>query len=122
MMKFIKSLTPTASSIRVREVRPFDEELTFRMFNGIQINEDLWISVQASYSHYCSPRRTFDDLSEYNSMEFALMDKNGFISVSSVLPDFHRLAEIEEYHDTVYGYVPVNLIEDLFEALNEVTK
>jgi hypothetical protein len=47
-------------------------------------------------------------------MEFALLWQDQFIRVQDAFPDFPRLAEIEEYYDTVYGYVPVDLIQDLF--------
>ncbi|HLI46870.1 MAG TPA: hypothetical protein VKU94_06740 [Geobacterales bacterium] len=50
-------------------------------------------------------------------MEFALIAENGdFIRVKDILPNFPKLEEIEEYWDTVYGYVPVNLIEELYQA------
>ncbi|PMC34550.1 hypothetical protein CJ195_22310 [Bacillus sp. UMB0899] len=119
-MTFINKLKPTNDSIKISQVMPFDENITFRIFKGIQVNDDLWISIQASYGHYCNPRKTLKDLSEYNSMEFALRDKEGnFLSVTDVLPNFPKLKEIEEYYeDTVYGYVPVNLIEDLVQVLS----
>ena len=118
-MNFIKKLIPTKDTTTLVGAIPFNEDTTFRMFNAIKINEDLWMSIQASYAHYCSPRKTLKDLSEYDSMEFALMDKEGnFVSVKDVLPNFPKFKEIEEYHETVYAYVPVNLIDELFEALN----
>ena len=120
-MEFIKDLKPTSSTLRVSNLLPFDEDTTFRMFEGFKLKDDLWLSVQASYGHYCSPRKTLLNLEDYRSMEFALMDKEGnFTSVSEILPDFPKLEEIEEYRDTVYAYVPVNLINELYKALKSL--
>lgn len=88
----------------------------YRGFKHIR-KGDVSLSIQASYAHYCTPRKTLRDLSEYTSMEFALIGESGeFIRVQEILPGFSKLEEIEEYWDTVYGYVPVNLIEELYQA------
>ncbi|MCP8969709.1 hypothetical protein [Ectobacillus ponti] len=91
----------------------------YRGFAGLQFG-DVTLSIQASQAHYCTPRKTLEDLTQYSRMEFALIREEEFISVRRILPDFPRLEEIEEFKDTVYAYVPVELIEELCEAL--VTK
>lgn len=117
-MEFLKLLYPTKDSETIAKVMSFNENTTFRMFNSIIVKESLWLSLQASYGHYCSPRKTLRDVAEYTSMEFALMDADrNFKSVTEVLPNFSRLKEIEEYESTVYGYVPVDLIQDLINEL-----
>jgi hypothetical protein len=116
-MEFIKNLKETNDSKAVGKIMPFDEDLTYRKFIGFQFG-NIWLSIQASYGHYCTPRKTLKDINEYTAMEFALMNKEGFISVSDALPNFTRLKEIEEYEDTVYGYVPVELIEELYQELS----
>lgn len=117
-MNFIKQLIPTEDTLTLANIMPFNEDLSFRMFNGIKIDDELWISIQASYGHYCLPRKTLQDINDYTAMEFALMDgKGGFLTVTDVLPSFSRIKEIEEHCDTVYSYVPVDLIDDLFKEL-----
>lgn len=114
-MDFIKVLEESNDSKAVKSLMPFDEDLTYRGFKHIR-KGDVSLSIQASYGHYCTPRKTLSDLNEYASMEFALLRNGEFITVSDILPNFPRLEEIEEYCDTVYGYVPVNLIEELYQA------
>ncbi|QJI52348.1 hypothetical protein [Psychrobacillus phage Perkons] len=119
-MEFINKLVEDESSVKFSKLRKFDEDFTFRSFRRIPINDLLGLSIQASYGHYCNPRKTIKDLSEYTRMEFALLDSKGeFVAVTDVLPSFSRLNEIEEYHDTVYGYVPVELIEELYQELTK---
>lgn len=63
------------------------------------------MSVQGSEGHYCSPRKTLD---YYISMEI------GFPSQKEDL-----IMEYTEQHeqptDTVYGWVPVGVIDDVIE-------
>ena len=89
-----------------------------RQFNPINVNDKYFISIQASYSHYCTPRATLP-LNEYEKMEIMLYRVNG----SSVTPD--SLSKFEDfeimksrYDDYgVYGYVPVETIQKLYEWL-----
>lgn len=116
--RFINDLMESEASIKSRKYPHFSINEAFRMFEGIELKEGIRISIQASYGHYCSPRETLYNLNEYSSMEFALMDNKGnFLTVTDILPAFKRLDEIEEYFDTVYGYVPVDLINDIYLEL-----
>jgi hypothetical protein len=64
------------------------------------------ISVQASWGHYCSPR--FDDVNEYKTVEL------GFPNMKDVL--IMAYAEEPDYPtETVYAYVPVELVNELIE-------
>jgi hypothetical protein len=119
-VEFINRLEETNDTKTIGKIMPFDEDTTFRMFKGIKINDDLWISIQSSYGHYCSPRKTLKNLEEYTGMEFALMTaERNFVGVKDVLPSFSRLFEIDDYFDgSVYAYVPVDLIDDLVKELN----
>lgn len=115
-MEFIKALEETDDSKTLKGIMPFDEDRTYRGFKHIR-KGDISLSIQASYGHYCTPRKTLRNLDDYMSMEFALIDASGdFIRVKEILPNFKRLNEIEEYWNTVYGYVPVDLIEELYQA------
>jgi hypothetical protein len=121
MCKFMKEL-------KERKIAGFEElhdySYKVRIFEPIRINSDLWLSIQASYGHYCRPEKTSDDLHEYTHWEIALFNKNDFLSVSSVMPDFQSLAEIELYFNgSVYPYIPMDLAEELFLALvNKLTE
>lgn len=115
-MEFLSQLEEDTYSKQKMYV-PFDEDFTYRGFNHIKIG-DLSLSIQASFGHYCTPRKTLKSASDYTSMEFALIKANGdFTTVSEILPNFSRLSEIEEYENTVYGFVPVELIEELYQEL-----
>jgi len=119
-LKFINDLVESKGSIKSRNYPHFTINTAFRMFNGFDLKDGIRMSIQASYGHYCSPRETLYDLNEYSSMEFALIDNKGeFLTVTDVLPTFKRLDEIEEYFNTVYGYVPVDLINDLYIELTK---
>jgi hypothetical protein len=121
-MRFINKLDETRASKKVNHAVPFSER-SYRHFKPLQITNELWLSVQAFYGAYCTPRKTLKNLGAYKTMEFALLNGNGdFITVKSVLPKFSRLEEIEEYEDEVYGYVPVELIEELYQALRDKAK
>lgn len=108
-MKFLNQLQED-------EYSKIGEDMTYRGFNHIHF-VDVSLSIQASFGHYCTPRKTLKNLNEYTTMEFALIKEGNFVKVSDVLPNFSRLNEIEEYENTVYGYVPVDLIEQLYREL-----
>jgi hypothetical protein len=120
-MEFIKVLVESDDSKRYRTKMNeisylFDEDNAYRSLKHIK-KDDISLSIQASYGHYCTPRLTLSDLNDYSSMEFALIKEGEFIQVKDILPNFSALEEIEEYFDgSVYGYVPVNLIEELYKA------
>ncbi|MGG2024239.1 hypothetical protein AB1282_00375 [Gottfriedia sp. S16(2024)] len=118
-MEFLKELEVTEDTKAIGMVLPFDEDTTFRMFKGIKINDNLWLSIQASYGHYCTPRKTLKNIEDYTNMEFALMNgEREFVSLTDILPTFSKLDEINEcFEGSVYCYVPVDLIDELFKEL-----
>jgi hypothetical protein len=85
------------------------------------------LSVQGSSGHYCKPRQTVS-VDTYSEMELAIINKKGdMVSAnrSSLLRKFNRYAELVDRADglnssaTVYGYVPVDLLNDLYMFLTE---
>lgn len=63
------------------------------------------VSVQASQFHYCRPR--IDNAGKYNAVEL------GYPSAADdLITDY---AEDVTYTDTVYGYVPVEIVDKLIE-------
>lgn len=63
------------------------------------------VSGQASEFHYCSPR--LNGLQDYKSVEL------GFPSMEDEL--INEYAESMDYTETVYGYVPIEIVEKLIE-------
>ena len=64
------------------------------------------VSVQASSTHYCTPRINIAD--EYETVEL------GFPSAEdSLIMDYAE--EYDRPTDTVYGYVPVHIVCELIE-------
>ncbi len=91
-----------------------------RPLNHILVKKGIRFSIQAGYGMYCTPRKTLVDLTGYTSMEFALIDGDDFVSVESAFPNYPRLGELEPYFEgSVYAYVPVELIEDLYFHIRE---
>ena len=70
------------------------------------------VSVQASRSHYCSPRE--DGAVEYESVEL------GFPTAEDEL--INEYAEDDNYTDTVYGFVPVEIVNKLIEKHGGIKK
>lgn len=66
----------------------------------IKCADGLWLSVQASHSHYCRPR---DDIGPYEAVE---------VATHKSLPE---LSEYEENDAAIYGWVPVELVEQVIE-------
>lgn len=79
----------------------------FRVLSPIVCADGFTISVQASKSHYCSPRET--GANEYHLVE---------CGYPSQVPDFilEYAEDSERPTDTVYGYVPVELVNKLIDS------
>ena len=71
----------------------------------VRCADDFSVSVQASQYHYCRPR--IDNAEKYNAVEL------GYPSAADdLITDY---AEGDTYTDTVYGYVPVEIVDKLIE-------
>jgi len=64
------------------------------------------ISIQASWFHYCAPHISGGDI-DYESVEL------GFPSEPDEL--IFNYAEGDDYTSTVYGYVPIDVVEELMK-------
>lgn len=69
-------------------------------------NDGYSISVQDSEFHYCSPR--LNGLQDYKSVEL------GYPSAEDELINEYAENALD-YTDTVYGYVPIEVVEKLIE-------
>ncbi len=71
----------------------------------IVCNDGFRMSVQGSYGHYCSPKKTQD---WYTSLEIGYP--------SSEEPLIKQYAEDKgDLTNTVYGYVPIEIIQEVIE-------
>lgn len=109
--------------IKILEKQTANSEFGFsRHFNAINVGDYL-LSIQGSEGHYCSPRIT-QKVCSYDEMELAIIDKYGsmiYIRNCEKFLRFDRYDELLECSDgnddngcMVYGYVPVDLINDLY--------
>lgn len=90
----------------------------FRLLNPIKVGI-YNISIQGSYCHYCSPRESLP-INKYRTMEISITTK--YMSnpqIKQVLKNFSRYKELKLHRDSgqLYGYVPIDLINDLYEFL-----
>jgi len=121
----LDQLKSTGDMEKLIKVMSFNENRTYRQFEAVKINDELYMSIQASYGHYCSPRKTLLDITQYTEMEMAFVGKEGLMSIDKVEPYYSKLGllvrELEEYFDgcSVYAYVPVELINEIYLSLKE---
>lgn len=75
--------------------------MSFPRAKRITCADGFSLSVQASHGAYCSPRR---NLAEWYEVE---------VGFPSAKPEFFAeyAEESDRYTDTVYGYVPIELVE-----------
>ena len=85
-----------------------------------------FLSIQASSGHYCTPRETVP-VTQYSSMEMCIFTATStrFLDVrmSSTIRSFPRYLELLECMDAggqVFGWVSVDLINDLYLYLSQV--
>ena len=84
---------------------PFSDEAIQENRPRLLCNDGFSISVQASKFHYCSPR--LDGAQDYEAVEL------GYPSNKDEL--INDYAEDDDYTETVYGYVPIEVVEKLIE-------
>jgi HD superfamily phosphohydrolase len=120
-MHFFDHLRESQESKGFRNKNKQLKGIVIKHFEPLKYNV-FTVSIQASAGNYCTPRESLEDVRQYKEMEFAVMHNNEFIRVSDILPTFTKLNEIEKHYKTVYAYVPVELIQELFEELNSVYK
>lgn len=83
----------------------FSDEIIQENRPRLYCNDGFSISVQASKYHYCKPR--LDGSQDYEAVEL------GYPSNEDEL--INDYAEDDDYTETVYGYVPIEVVERLIE-------
>lgn len=119
-MEFLEKLVETDQSVKMKGFgTPFDsyEDMGFRMFQQVKISDEVGLSIQASYGHYCSPRKTLP-VEYYSAMELAIFKNGEFTSIEQVTDNEELISKFSEHYEgTVYGGVPVELLEMLYQNL-----
>ena len=102
------------------ELKIVKEFMDFRFCDWISINDEYCLSIQCGKGKYSIPRDTVD-LREYTHFEIVFI-YGGRLSTGhdKLLEGFNRKEELQEYReDTIYSYVPKDLIEDLYAYLKQ---
>lgn len=111
-MEFIDKL-----EVLEKQTRYLDAKNTFRLFRQISFRNNISLSVQASYAHYCTPRTTID-VEDYETMELVIFKDGEFSPAISAVYDPVLLRDLEEYYDgQIFSFVPVSIIERLYQYL-----
>lgn len=95
LKKSVRIHTCYDGSVEIQEKRP-----------RLYCNDGFSISVQASEFHYCYPQ--LNGVRDYESVEL------GFPSVEDELINEYA-EDCMDYTETVYGYVPIEVVEKLIE-------
>ena len=77
-----------------------------RLANYVLCKSGLTMSVQASEGHYCQPRE--NSAFPYSKVEIGFPDRE----VSELMP---YAEDSDRPTDTVYGYVPIEVVEDVIK-------
>ncbi|WP_024622591.1 hypothetical protein [Metaclostridioides mangenotii] len=110
MLNFIKAMLKA-------KVRLKHETVGIRIFNSVSTELGYSMSIQCSEHHYCSPRK-LNGLNSYDTFEVAIFLENKFVYPSEI-ENFPRKKELDQHYEgTVFGYVPKDLVEDLYNYLN----
>ena len=111
MLNFIKAMLKSKVNYK-------NEGNGMRIFNHIILESGYRLSIQCSEYHYCTPRR-LNGLNTYDTFEVAILFEGEFVYPSE-LENFSRKKELDEYYEgSLFGYVPKDLVEDLYNYLND---
>ncbi len=92
-----------------------------RLFQHFVMKNGYRLSVQGNTFNYSHPRETVAP-DQYEAMEVAVLyrENGNFGAIASLTEDPHLLKEFQPYYSSgVYPFVPVELIERLFQAIKK---
>lgn len=112
-MEFLKELVSYEGVVQVGDS-------LYQHFNHIKVG-NVNLSIQGSQGHYCSPRETINP-KEYMSMEMAVIVDGEWVNLENdhLFDDFDKVEDFKIYEggtEGLYGFIPVELIEDLYQYL-----
>lgn len=99
-----------------------DFPLRTRFFEGINFNNDIMLSIQASGVHSSKPSKTLKDVTQYEAFELGIhsLQIQNYVTFDFATSDKKFSKAIKEYFDGyVYNNVPVNIVEEIFQKLKE---
>lgn len=107
-MKLSDFMIENKESKRIRKLFEHNSTLRqFKQFDRVNCHSGLSMSIQANYTAYCSPRGTLP-IDEYWEVEIGFPNQ--------VVPELLAYAEEpEKPTETVYPYVPVELVKKIIE-------
>jgi hypothetical protein len=82
-----------------------DAQREVRLLPRLTCKNGLTLSVQASYTHYCTPRQ---DRGPWTHVEVGFPS----VKVEALMPYAERE---DKPTDTVYGWVPIELVEQVIQ-------
>lgn len=102
----MKSFTDWMNEGTVRD----SEESGFKITKKLKLADGTELSIQASDGYYCSPRMWCKSYSEYNQFEIGF-PTNAILQIMPYIDGY----DDTDPTDTVYGYVPKEIIEAVIE-------
>lgn len=90
-----------------------NEMYGYKMTKQLKMADGTLMSIQASDGHYCTPRRYLKNYNGYWEFEIGFPTKK----IDCLMP---YSEDSENPTDTVYGYVPFEIIQEAIESCGGV--
>lgn len=97
------------------------EHFGFRIMECIEIGI-YKLSIQASRHHYCTPQKLLTDLYEYEEMEVGIFTGDEWCNLEEdIFFDTWENREnfLKHYDGMVASYVPIEIIQSLYEYIED---
>lgn len=123
-MEFLSKMEETTETKKLKEViKELNSDIGegFRMFERVRPSSksNIELSIQASYQHYCTPKKTVD-IEDYTTMELAIMRKKTFLNIFDLCDDPVLVTKLRRcYEGSIYGFVPVEIIEEVYQGIKQ---
>lgn len=90
-----------------------------RKFEPIEVKNNVKLSIQAGEGIYSRPQKMLDK-HDYEAFEVAIFKNGNMVIVEDVSNDEGIIKKMNAFYDGigVYGYVPVEVVQELYEQLN----
>ena len=93
------------------------KDMQIRVFNHINFDKNIIMSVQASFQHYCTPKRTIN-IEEYTTMELGFIRQDKYVKFENITTNYALANKQQNYElGEIYANVPCELIENVYMQL-----
>ena len=93
------------------------KDLQIRIFNHINFDKNVIMSVQASCQHHCTPKQTID-ATKYQKMELGFIRQDKYVKFENITLNQGLARELKKYEiGDIYANVPCELIENVYMQL-----